>query len=119
MQIKTKTNDFEMTPEVLAHIEQRLSSAQKMLRDDDAAICDVTVGRAIGHSRHGEVWFAEFNLVHTSNQHIQAYARADTVNVAIDKAREELMQQLRKAKRLHIRMFRTGGAAIKKLMRWE
>jgi hypothetical protein len=30
-----------------------------------------------------------------------------------------LLQQLRKEKKLHIRMFRKGGAAIKKMMRWE
>jgi ribosomal subunit interface protein len=119
MEIKIKTTDFEMTDEVQKHIEGTLAAAQKMLKGDDAALCDVNVGRAIGSSRHGEVWFAEFNLIHTGNAHIRAYARADTVNVAVDKARDELIQQLRKSKRFHIRMLRTGGAAIKKLMRWE
>ena len=119
MEIKTKTTDYEMTVEVQSYLEEKLAAMAKLLADDSGALCEVTLGRASSSSRHGDVWFAEFNVPQTGIATAHAYARAESITAAIDKAKDELLQQLRREKKLHTRMFRKGGAAIKKLMRWE
>jgi ribosome-associated translation inhibitor RaiA len=119
MQIKTKTTDYEMTAEVETYLAEKLAAAQKLVKDDPYALCDVTIGRASAHSKHGEVWFAEFDFVPTTGERMHTYARAETINAAIDKAKDELLQQLRRNKKFHVKMLRKGGAAIKKMMRWE
>lgn len=119
MEIKTKTTDYEMTVEVQSYLEEKLSATERFLAGDAGARCEVTLGRAASSSKHGDVWFVECNVVQTGVDRIHAYARAETITAAIDKAKDELLQQLRKEKKLHIRMFRKGGAAIKKMMRWE
>jgi ribosome-associated translation inhibitor RaiA len=51
----------------------------------------------------------------------QVYARnnAPTVNVAIDDVKEEVERQLRREKKLHIRMYRRGGAWAKRVLRLD
>jgi ribosomal subunit interface protein len=119
METKIRTTDYEMTVEVDTYISEKLAGAQKLLTNDQYALCEVNVGRAASHSKHGEVWFAEFDVIPTGGERIHTYARAETINAAIDKAKDELLQQLRKSKKFHIKMLRRGGAAIKKIMRWE
>lgn len=119
MEIKTKTTDYEFTPDVERYLGEKLGAVQKLLSGDNEARCEVTLGRAVSSAKHGEVWFVDCSVIPTTGDRVHAYARAETITAAIDKAKDEVLQQLRKGKNLHIRMLRKGGAAIKKMMRWE
>lgn len=97
----------------------RLAPIEKLLGDDaELARCEVELGRS-GAQRHGEyTWFAEIQIVSPGSDRVIARNQEPTVNAAIDNAQEEAMMQLRKQKKLHVRVLRKTGAAVKRWMRW-
>lgn len=119
MDIRVKTTDYELTPEVSAYLDERLARIEKMLAADaEFARCEVELGRDAGRPRHGaNIWFAEITLFSPTGESARATNRAENINTAIDDVKEEIERQLRKEKKLHIRIWRKGGALAKRLMR--
>src|SRR3989338_3524860 len=119
MDIRIKTTDYEMTPQAAAYIRERVAHIEKVLAQDAAnARCEVEVGRDAGRPRHGaNVWFAEFQIMYPGGNLVRATNNSESVNGAIDDAKDELMRQLRRERKLHIRMWRRSGALAKRLMR--
>jgi ribosomal subunit interface protein len=119
MDIRIKTTDYQMTAEISSYLDERLGAIEKHLGNEaSSARCEVEIGRASGHSKRGDVWFAEINLMYPGSEHMRSTAQSESVNAAIDEAKDEMMQQLRKEKRLHTKVIRKSGAAIKKMMRF-
>jgi len=119
MDIRIKTTDYEMVPAVEAYLDEKLAVIAKHLgSDDDSTRCEVEIGRAAGGQRHGDnMWFAEFNVSTPGGASVRATNNADSVNTAIEDAKEEILRQLRTEKQIHRRMLRQSGAAIKRLLR--
>lgn len=119
MDIRIKTTDYQITPDVSEYLHQKLASLEKLLGDDtEHARCEVELGRAGGAQRHGEyVWFAEIQVLRPGSPRVVARNQEPTMNAAIDNAKEEAMMQLRKEKKGNVRFLRKTGAAIKKWMR--
>lgn len=119
MDVRIKTNDYQMTPETHAYIEERVASFAKLLGGhDDVARCEVEVGKDAGGQRHGaNLWFAEMHVVYP---HGSVFARnnSESINGAIDDAKEEVMRQLRRDKQLHVRLMRRGARLAKRLIRF-
>lgn len=117
MNIRIKTTNYKLTPEVADYLNQRLKALGKFIgRDEDVARCEVEIGRAQGHSEHGDVWRAEINLIHAGVT-LRAEAVEESINASIDKVKDEVIRQLKREKRLHIRLARRGGKALKNMLR--
>ena len=121
MDIRIKVTDYEMTPEVDAYVDTRIRSLEKLLGDDaEVTRCEVEVGRDAGRPRHGaNMWFAEISIIQPGAPRIYARNNSESVNGAIDDVKEEVERQLRREKKLHIRMYRKTGSAVKRWMRSE
>lgn len=119
MDIRIKTTDYEMTPEVSLYLDERIASIEKIIASDsDVARLEVEIARASGNQRHGDhAWRAEFLLTYPGSAAIRASNHAPTVNNAIDDAKQELLSQVRTERQVHRRVMRRTGAAIKRLMR--
>ena len=118
MNIRIKTTNYKMTPEVSNYLDERLKAIERFIGEgSDAVRCEIEIGRAEGHAEHGDVWRAEINLVH-AGQNLRAESEAGSVNAAIDEVKDEMTHQLRSGKRLHIRLARRGGAMLKRMMRF-
>lgn len=119
MDIRIKTADYQMTPEVSAYLDERIAYIAKMLGGDATlARCEVELGRAAGNQQHGNnMWRAEINIIYPGGAHIRATNNAENMNMAIEDAKEEAVRQLRSEKQIHRRYIRKGGAALKRLMR--
>ncbi|MBI5645243.1 HPF/RaiA family ribosome-associated protein [Candidatus Kaiserbacteria bacterium] len=119
MDVRVKATDYELTPEASAYLDGRIAAIEKLLGSDALlARCEVEVGRDAGGMRHSDhMWFAEFNVITPGNGMMRATNRAPSVNAAIDDAQAEVMRQIRREKRLHIRILRRSGAFAKRLMR--
>ena len=115
MDIRIKTSDYEITTEVSAYLNEKIVAIEKILSDDaGTARCEVEVGRAVGSSQQGNVWRAEFIVMH-GGERLRAEAMGESVNAAIDIAKDEILQQLRKSKgRSQTLSKRIGG----RLKRW-
>lgn len=120
MDIRIKTTDYEITPEVSAYLDERIAALEKFISvDAGLARCEVELGRDAGRPRHGaNMWFAEMLIIQPGLARVYARNNAQTVNAAIDDVKEEIERQLRREKKLHIRVLRKTGGAIKKWMRF-
>ena len=118
MNTRVKATNYQMTPETSAYIDSRIQTLEKMLgADAQVSRCEVEVGRDAGNQRHGEhVWFAELHVLYPGGS-VRATNRSESINGAIDDAREEVARQLRRERKLHVRMWRKSGAAFKRLLR--
>jgi len=120
MNIRIKTTDYELNPETRTYLDDRIASLKKFLRDNaGAARCEIELGRDGGGQRHGaNMWFAEIRIMQPGSTPVYARNNASSVNAAIDDVKEEIERQLRSEKKLHIRVMRKTGAAIKNWMRF-
>ena len=117
MDIRIKTTDYELTAETSAYLDERLAPIEKAVEKDEAARCEVELGRHTGHSKQSEDhWFAELNVI-TKGNRFRSTAHAASINAAIDEVKDEILHTLRKEKRLHHRLWRKGGALIKNALR--
>lgn len=113
-------SDYQLTPEVREYLDGRLSTLEKFLGNNaELARCEVELGRAAGRPKHGKnLWFAEMCIVRPGRERIYARNNAETVNAAIDDVKEEIERQLLRDRQLHRRVFRKGGAVLKRIMRF-
>ena len=119
MDIRIKTTDYQMTPETRTYLDQRVASLAKALTGfEDVARIEVEIGRDAGRPRHGaNIWFAEMQVIVPGQERVYARNNSESVNGAIDDVKEEVERQLRRERKIHIRLYRKGGAMLKRLMR--
>jgi len=120
MDIRTKVTNYEMTSDTQSYLDERLASLEKLLNGNTSvARCEVELGRDAGRPRHGaNIWFAEMRVIQPGVAAVYARNNAASVNAAIDDVKEEMERQLRQEKKLHIRVMRKTGSAIKNWMRF-
>lgn len=120
MDVRVRAKDFQLTPATSDYLRHRLVSIEKLLGGDaEFARCEVELVRSGGAERHGEyTWLAEIQVVYPGGERVVARNQEPTINAAIDNAKEEATMQLRRNKRLHMRLLRKTGAAVKSWMRW-
>jgi len=108
-----KATGVELTPEINAYLDKRLSALGKFVDpNDDANICYVELAKISEHHRTGDIFKAEFTL-HVGGKSFRAVAEEADLNTAIDKAKDELLRELRKSKTKRINLIRRGGRSIK------
>lgn len=118
MDLKIKTTDYDMPSEVASYLDDKIDSIQKLLaRGADTARCEVELGRAHGSAQQGDIWRAEI-IVHRQGERHVASATGESVNAAIDIAKDEILQQLRKSKGRSFALAKRMGARLKNLARW-
>ena len=118
MDVRVKATNYEITGETSRYLDERVATIEKLLGSDaDVSRCEVEVGRDAGNMRHSDhMWFAEFLILYPGGS-VRATNRAATVNAAIDDAKEEAVRQLRRERKMHMRMWRKSGATFKRLLR--
>ena len=117
MELRIKTTDYEMTSDTSEYLESKLDAIRKLVGSDETARCEVEIGRAIGHSQQGNVWKAEITMI-LSGERLRALAIQESVNAAIDIAKDEILQQLRKSKGRSQTLSKRIGGRIKKWTRF-
>lgn len=107
-----------MPREVSDYLDDKIDSIQKILAHEaSTARCEVELGRHAGHSQQGDVWRAEI-IVHRGGERHIASATGESVNAAIDVAKDEILQQLRKSKGRSFALAKRMGARLKRMARW-
>lgn len=116
MDIRIKATDYEIPTEVAAYLDQKIADIRKLVADP-AARFEVELGRSAGHPQRGSIWKAEFVLLQ-HGERLRAIAEEETINAAIDVAKDEMLQQLRKTKGKSMAITKRLGAKFKNLIRW-
>jgi len=120
MDIRVKATDYQMTPKTAEYLDQRVASLAKLLVGfEDVARIEIELGRDAGRPRHGaNIWFAEMQVIVPGSERVYARNNSESVNGAIDDVKEEVERQLRRERKLHIRLYRKSGALAKRLLRF-
>src|SRR6478736_83777 len=120
MDIRTKVTNFEMKEAVSTYLEERIATIERHLGEDaKKARLEVEVGRKAGHSQHGENWFAELQLRIPGGNYARVVGEAETIQAAIDEAKDEILRKLRTSKKEHSGFIRKSGAALKRMLRMD
>lgn len=119
MDVRIKTNGIEMTPELSAYVNERIAALEKLVQGDESVRFEVEIGKDAGGQKHGaHIWFAEFHIVRTGAESVTARNNGETLNEAINDAKEEAARQLRKDKTKHTSVVRRQAARFKEWLRF-
>ena len=120
MHIDYKAPTVALTPDVQAYVEEKLQSVKKLLQhvDEGNIQVEVELSKDTKHAS-GEVYRADIT-VHAASERTHAVGHGESLNAAVDEAKDELMRRLRREKGKKRDLFIRGAVKIKKRLRfWE
>lgn len=117
MNIAYKTMNMELTAEIQRYAEEKLEAVARSLSriSSEHLACEATFSKE-GHHTTGDVYRADFT-VFAGAERTHAVGHGISITAAMDEAKDELTRRVRENKRVHVRLLRKGGAAIKNLLR--
>ncbi|MCH7530038.1 ribosome-associated translation inhibitor RaiA [Patescibacteria group bacterium] len=117
MHINIKATHITLTPEASEYLDKRLASLEKLVDPNDtSAMADVEVGKTTMHHQSGDVFRAEINI-RTAGKQFRAVAEEGTLYSAIDKARDEILREMRRNKQKRLHLLKRSGAKVKEFTR--
>ena len=99
MQINITGNELDLTEPLKKYIDTRIGSLSKYLKrfDEGLVRAEVEVARTTQHHRHGDVYYAEVNLI-LPGKLLRATYEGEDVRECIDKVRNILEREIDKYK---------------------
>lgn len=110
-----KATGIELTPDILAYAEKRLSKVDKYISASDPVMA-LEIGRVTQHHRQGEVFRAEVRIVGGGADYYAA-KEANDLRAAIDEVKDEIIQEVNKDKGRRTTLMRRGGRMVKDMVR--
>jgi len=117
MLVNFKTDNLDLTDEIREYAELKVGMLGKLLHDADEEALRYDVELAKGKENSGNIYRADI-IVHAAPLRVHAVGHGESVNAAIDGAKDELERRLRREKTKGRAMLRKGKAALKKMLRW-
>ena len=114
MNLSYKTHNIDLTPDVTRYAEEKSQSLEKLTSLE--AMCEVLLSRDEKH-QSGVVFRADFTVIDGKTR-VHAVGHGESIFAALDMAKDELANRLRREKKMHVRVMRKGGAAVKWMMRF-
>jgi ribosomal subunit interface protein len=115
MKMNIKATGIELTPDILAYAEKRLTKVEKYIDASDPVMA-VELGRVTQHHRQGEIFRAEVRI---SGGGADYYAAKEAVDLraAIDEVKDEIIREVNKNRGRKLSLMRRGGRMMKDAMR--
>jgi ribosomal subunit interface protein len=115
MEIKKFIRDIELDEKLEEYLHSKLEVFEKFVGDTTDMKCEVELNK-VGHSTKGDVHYAEINLF-TPTIKLRATAEKETIEAAIDKVKDDIVRELKRAKKKERRLFRRGAAKLKSILK--
>lgn len=116
LNISFKATQFEITPAIRAYAEEKVRMIERLLDERDAdARAEVELEQTTRHHQSGDIFRAEINL-RTARVNLRTEAEEGDLYAAIDIAKDELVEELRRLKEKKSSMMRRGGRMFKGMM---
>jgi len=116
LNITFKATQFEITPAIRAYAEEKVRMIERLLDDKDAdARVEVELEQTTRHHQSGDIFRAEINL-RTAQLSLRTEAEEGDLYAAIDVAKDELVEELRRLKEKKSSMMRRGGRMFKDIV---
>ena len=118
MNITIKATRYQLKPETEALIEKKLAAPFRLLGDDaDRAILEIDVEEAPAEGRSSQPVKLVARLI-INDKVYHAEAVKPTPESAADRVRSELEAEIRRDRGRARKLWKRGGAAIKKMLRF-
>ncbi len=119
MNITIKATKYTFTPEEEMLIEKKLAAPLRLLGEEsDNALLEIDVEQAPPEGRSSEPYRLIANLK-VNGKVFHAEAVKPSPESAADTVRRELEAEIRKTRGRARKLFKRGGAAIKKMLRFD
>lgn len=115
--INVKGKNIDLTPALQELLEKRLVTLERLLPQSDAITCDVELEKTTEHHQSGKIFRAEINM-RLGGQLLRAEATEESIEIAIDTAKNELKRELTKLTAKTESMFRRGARKAKDFFRF-
>lgn len=116
MKFNIKATNIELTPDVRAYVEKKLSAVEKYLDGNVDTVAQVEVGKTTQHHKSGEVFKAEVHIV-GGGVDVFAVSEQFDLYAAIDVLKDDVVQKLMHLKGKREALTRRGARAIKNMMK--
>lgn len=114
--INYKATNTELDQDLQNLLEAKLSSLEKFIQDETDVKCDAEFEQVAPHN-NGDIYRVEVNLWLKGTLY-RADATCEQFEKAIDKVRDELDKELRRAHKKQHSLFKRGGRRLKTMMRF-
>ncbi|MBX9906605.1 ribosome-associated translation inhibitor RaiA [Patescibacteria group bacterium] len=114
--INVKTKNFEAPVALTDFLEKRMATLEKLLPKGDV-VCDVELEKTTEHHA-GNIYRTEINIAFASKV-LRAEAAEETMEAAIDSARNYMKRELEKSRSRSESLFRRGARKAKELFRFR
>ena len=115
MNISIKATGHTLSEETRELVESKFAKLGKLVGEEAQLSCEIE--ESIATVRAGARYRAEGNLS-VEGQLYRAEALGDTLEGAVDRARDELLSELRQSKSRTRRLAKRGGAFVKSWLRF-
>lgn len=117
MNITIKATGTSLTPQVDEYARKKAAMLEKLIPEEDtSAQLAIEVGKATGHHKTGDIFFAEFNL-HLAGKNFYARQEAADIYVALDLVKDEVIHAIRTYKGKQTTLLRRGSQRVKDMLR--
>ena len=117
MQLQFKTKNVELTDSLRDYADLKVGMLTKLLADnpDDSMSCLIEL--TTEEPNKGGEYRADLTL-YAGEIRTHAVGRGETLNAAIDAAKDELERRLRRDKKKKLTLFKKGARKIKDMLRF-
>ncbi len=114
--IQFKTTNTEIEEKLKTLTEQKFTSLEKFIGDEEDVMCEVEFEKETAH-QSGSHFRVEANLK-LKGKLYRAEASEDNFEKAIDEVRNELDKEMRRASSRQETLVKKGGRALKEMLRF-
>jgi ribosomal subunit interface protein len=117
--INVKGTQFTITTELHDQLDEKLGQLEKLLPEGETdIICDVELELVTRHHQSGRIYRAELNLK-VGGVLFRAEATEERMEDAIERAKEDLKRELRRANNKRQSLMRRGARRVKEWFRFS
>ena len=117
MKINIKTTNIDLTEALSDYVDQKMRQMEKFIQvDDDSVLCDVEIGTTTKHHQSGKIFRAEINLC-MAGKDFRAVSEKEDLYVAINDAKEEIIEIIKTSKTKQRTRLRRGSEKIKNILK--
>ncbi len=118
MNISIKATNIELTPAISDYVTNKVKPLEKFVgsvKKDAEVQAWVEVGKTTNHHEQGDIFRAEIQI-RAPHASLIAKAESEDLYAAIDKVRDEMQREIKKAHGKKITKFRGGARKIKGIL---
>ena len=118
MKHNIKALEISLTPAITEYLEKRISHLDKFIMPEnkEEVMCYAEIGKSSKHHKNGDIFVTEFTI-HIGGKSFRATAEEFDLYASIDKATEEMSEELKSFKDKKVSMLKRSGNKIKSFIK--